>query len=103
MDALDLDYVGVIALELFASGTGLLANEYAPRVHNSGHWTIEGATTSQFENHVRAVCGAPLGPADCHDFVGMVNLIGSIPSAVRECTDPRATLHDYGKTARPGA
>lgn len=102
-DLLDeLDYVGVLALELFASGNRLLANEFAPRVHNSGHWTIEGATTSQFENHIRAVCSEPLGRADCRDFAGMVNLIGSIPAAVREFADPRATLHDYGKTARAG-
>jgi 5-(carboxyamino)imidazole ribonucleotide synthase len=97
-----LDYVGVLTLELFVSGNGLLANEFAPRVHNSGHWTIEGAATSQFENHVRAVCGAPLGSTRCRDFVGMVNLIGLIPAAIRALPDPRTTLHDYGKTARAG-
>ncbi|HEX5787361.1 MAG TPA: 5-(carboxyamino)imidazole ribonucleotide synthase [Woeseiaceae bacterium] len=97
-----LDYIGVLALELFVSGNGLFANEFAPRVHNSGHWTIEGSTTSQFANHIRAVTGDRLGPADCREFVGMVNLIGSLPQSVRDFTDHRATLHDYGKTPRPG-
>jgi 5-(carboxyamino)imidazole ribonucleotide synthase len=98
----ELDYVGVLALELFATGKALLANEFAPRVHNSGHWTIEGSTTSQFANHVRAITGAALGLPDCPKFAGMVNLIGGIPEAVRRFADPRATLHDYGKSPRPG-
>ena len=97
-----LDYVGVLALELFVTGDELLANEFAPRVHNSGHWTIEGSATSQFANHVRAITGDALGPADCHKFAGMVNLIGAIPDAVRRFDDPRATLHDYGKSPRAG-
>ncbi len=97
-----LDYVGVLALELFVMGDRLLANEFAPRVHNSGHWTIEGSATSQFANHVRAITGDALGPADCIEFAGMVNLIGSIPDAVRRYPDTRAALHDYGKSPRAG-
>lgn len=97
-----LDYVGVLALELFVTGDELLANEFAPRVHNSGHWTIEGSATSQFANHVRAITGDALGPADCDKFSGMVNLIGAIPDSVRRFADTRATLHDYGKSPRPG-
>ena len=97
----DLDYVGVLALELFVVGEDLLANEFAPRVHNSGHWTIEGAQTSQFENHVLAVTGQPPGSTANIDFAGMVNLIGEMPAG--SATLPTgAVLHDYGKTARPG-
>lgn len=95
-----LEYVGVLALELFVRGDELLANEFAPRVHNSGHWTIEGSATSQFENHLRAVTGLPLGSTRSLGHAGMVNLIGEIPSAVRELTGVH--LHDYGKTPRPG-
>ena len=95
-----LDYVGVLALELFALGSKLLANEFAPRVHNSGHWTIEGAATSQFENHLRAVAGLPLGPTGSRGHAGMLNLIGEIPAAARELE--KGTLHDYGKQPRPG-
>ena len=80
-----LDYVGVLALELFVVGDELLANEFAPRVHNSGHWTIEGAETSQFANHVLAVTGAAPGPTAVVGHAGMINLIGSIPEAAREC------------------
>lgn len=98
----ELDYVGVVALELFVSGSSLSANEFAPRVHNSGHWTIEGSTSSQFENHIRAVAGSTLGPADCLGFAGMVNLIGRIPEAARQWDDRRVFLHDYGKTPRAG-
>jgi 5-(carboxyamino)imidazole ribonucleotide synthase len=98
----DLDYVGVLALELFVSGGSLLANEFAPRVHNSGHWTIEGSATSQFANHVRAITGAELGTADCRGYAGMVNLIGEIPDAARQWSDPRVFFHDYGKSPRPG-
>lgn len=96
------DYVGVLGLELFQVGERVLANEFAPRVHNSGHWTIEGARTSQFENHVRAVMGLPLGPADALEKAGMVNLIGKVPDASRLLAIPDAHLHDYGKTPRPG-
>ncbi len=95
-----LNYVGVLALELFVLDDQLLANEFAPRVHNSGHWTIEGAETSQFENHLRAVAGLPLGPTGSVGHAGMVNLIGEIPDSVRAHT--AGILHDYGKTARAG-
>jgi 5-(carboxyamino)imidazole ribonucleotide synthase len=97
-----LDYVGVLALELFVSGDRLLANEFAPRVHNSGHWTIEGAATSQFENHLRAITGLPLGPTACRGHAGMLNLIGEIPPAARRLATPGCRLHDYGKSPREG-
>ncbi len=97
-----LDYVGVLTLELFVAGESLLANEFAPRVHNSGHWTIEGSETSQFANHLRAITGQPLGPTATIAWPGMVNLIGSIPDAARELDDDRLYLHDYGKTPREG-
>ena len=95
-----LDYVGVLALELFVCNDDLLANEFAPRVHNSGHWTIEGSMTSQFENHLRAVMNRPLGSTASVGHAGMVNLIGNIPDAARSLD--RGVLHDYGKVARPG-
>jgi 5-(carboxyamino)imidazole ribonucleotide synthase len=98
----ELGYVGVLAIELFQTGTSLLANEMAPRVHNSGHWTIEGAETSQFENHLRAVCGFPLGATDAIGVSAMVNLIGSMPDRDAMLAIPGAHLHDYGKEARPG-
>jgi 5-(carboxyamino)imidazole ribonucleotide synthase len=97
----ELGYVGVLALELFDVGGRLLANEFAPRVHNTGHWTIEGAATSQFENHVRAVLGLPLGSTDSHPST-MVNLIGSTPAAEDVLRIPGAHLHLYGKEPRPG-
>lgn len=97
-----LDYVGVLALELFVVGDRLLANEFAPRVHNSGHWTIEGAETSQFENHLRAVTNQPLGPTACRGHAGMLNLIGEIPEAARRLQIPGCQLHDYGKSPREG-
>ncbi|MEP6906031.1 MAG: 5-(carboxyamino)imidazole ribonucleotide synthase, partial [Gemmatimonadales bacterium] len=77
------DYVGVLAIEFFDTPDGLLANEMAPRVHNSGHWTIEGADTSQFENHLRAVTGMELGSTDVHGVCGMVNVIGQEPDVAR--------------------
>ena len=95
-----LDYVGVLALELFVCGDRLLANEFAPRVHNSGHWSIEGSETSQFENHLRAITGRALGSTAGLGHAGMVNLIGEIPAAVRRLDI--GTLHDYGKSPRPG-
>ncbi len=95
-----LDYVGVLALELFVADGKLLANEFAPRVHNSGHWTIEGAETSQFVNHLLAICGRQPGPTSVRGHAGMLNLIGRIPEAAREL--PHGELHDYGKTERPG-
>ena len=97
-----LDYVGVLALELFVAGDRLLANEFAPRVHNSGHWTIEGAETSQFANHLRAVSNQPLGSTACRGHAGMLNLIGEIPEAARQLRIPGCRLHDYGKSPRPG-
>jgi 5-(carboxyamino)imidazole ribonucleotide synthase len=97
-----LDYVGVMALELFCVGDRLLANEMAPRVHNSGHWTIEGAVTSQFENHIRAVAGWPLGSTAALNHAAMVNFIGAAPDSevVLALTDVH--LHDYGKAPRAG-
>jgi len=97
-----LDYVGVLALELFVLGDRLLANEFAPRVHNSGHWTIEGSDTSQFANHLRAIMNLPPGSTQNRGHAGMINLIGSIPAAVRQFTDDDCRLHDYGKAPRPG-
>ena len=95
-----LDYVGILALELFVANGVLLANEFAPRVHNSGHWTIEGAATSQFSNHILAITGEPLGSTDALGYAGMINLIGQIPEVARQ--GYRGSLHDYGKTPRPG-
>ena len=103
--AATLDYVGVMAVEFFALGDAAIFNEMAPRVHNSGHWTIEGAITSQFENHIRAICGLPLGATDLTAArVEMRNLIGEEAAAWREILDDRsAHLHLYGKRhARPG-
>lgn len=97
-----LDYVGVLALELFVVRDGLLANEFAPRVHNSGHWTIEGANTSQFENHLRAILDMPLGDVGMRGFAGMLNLIGSMPPGGPAIIDGQGYLHDYGKAPRPG-
>ena len=97
-----LDYVGTLAVEFFQVGDELLANEMAPRVHNSGHWSQDGAVTSQFENHVRAVCGLPLGPTSVAWPTVMLNLIGrrGDPEALLACDGAR--LHDYGKSERPG-
>jgi 5-(carboxyamino)imidazole ribonucleotide synthase len=97
-----LGYVGVFAIELFQAGGTLLGNEMAPRVHNSGHWTIEGAETSQFENHLRAICGLPLGDVGVHGNVAMVNVIGQEPDAAAILAIPGAHLHSYGKQPRPG-
>lgn len=96
------DYVGVLTLELFQVGDELLANEMAPRVHNSGHWTIEGARTSQFENHVRAVLGWPLGPTDAPGPSVMINCIGTLPDPAPVLAVPGAHLHRYGKAPRRG-
>jgi 5-(carboxyamino)imidazole ribonucleotide synthase len=97
-----LDYVGVLAIELFDAGGSLLANEMAPRVHNSGHWTIEGAVTSQFENHARAVAGLPLGSTEPLGHAVMVNLIGELPPSDAALRIEGAHLHLYGKEPRPG-
>ena len=98
----ELDHVGVLAIELFQVGDRLLGNEMAPRVHNSGHWTDVGARTSQFENHLRAVTGLPLGPTDPVGVSAMVNLIGTMPALASVAAVPGAHLHDYGKQPRPG-
>jgi 5-(carboxyamino)imidazole ribonucleotide synthase len=97
-----LGHVGVLAIELFQVGERLLGNELAPRVHNSGHWTIEGAPTSQFENHLRAVCGMELGPTTPSTYSAMVNLIGSMPDDGSWPDDHTVHVHPYGKQARPG-
>jgi len=104
-----LDYVGVLAVEMFVladrgSGPKVLVNEIAPRVHNSGHWTLDGASVSQFEQHIRAIAGWPLGKPVRHGPVTMTNLIGNeINEYEQWLTVPGATVHLYGKgTARPG-
>jgi 5-(carboxyamino)imidazole ribonucleotide synthase len=97
----ELDYVGVLTIEWFQDGPRLLANEMAPRVHNSGHWTIEGAITSQFDNHLRAVCGLPLGRCDAVGYSAMYNFIGAVPPAAEVLRSPDAKLHIYGKGPRP--
>ena len=97
-----LDYVGVLAVELFESRGRLLANEIAPRVHNSGHWSIEGAVASQFQNHLRAVAGLPLGATRTLGHSAMLNLIGELPEAAELLAIPDAHLHLYGKSLRPG-
>lgn len=97
-----LDYVGVFALELFVRGGELLGNEMAPRVHNSGHWTIEGAHTSQFENHMRAVLGLPLGDTGVRGTSAMLNWIGEMPDAAPVLSVADGHWHDYGKESRPG-
>ncbi len=98
----ELDHVGVLAIELFDVSGELLANEFAPRVHNSGHWTIEGAETSQFENHLRAVLGWPLGSTKARGPCVMLNCIGTMPDRDAVLAIPGAHLHDYGKAPRPG-
>jgi 5-(carboxyamino)imidazole ribonucleotide synthase len=97
-----LDYVGTFALELFDCAGRLFGNEIAPRVHNSGHWTIEGATCSQFENHLRAVLGLPLGDASAHGISVMLNWIGELPAAAPVLRETDAHWHDYGKAPRAG-
>ncbi len=104
-----LNYVGVLAVEFFQLGDTLVANEMAPRVHNSGHWTIDGSITSQFENHIRAVAGLPLGDCSMRDAApsassAMLNIIGRMPPRDRllSAARGRAKLHDYGKEPRPG-
>ena len=97
-----LEYVGVLAIEFFQRDGRLLVNEMAPRVHNSGHWTIEGAVTSQFENHLRAILDLPLGSTALVGRPGMVNLIGELPDIGEVLRMPEAHLHLYGKAPRPG-
>jgi 5-(carboxyamino)imidazole ribonucleotide synthase len=102
MDA--LGYVGVLAIEFFVVGDRLLANEMAPRVHNSGHWTIEGAATSQFEQHIRAICGLGLGATTAHGSAAMINLLGTgrrraarLLGVAEALADPAVHLHLYDK------
>ena len=96
------DYAGVLTIEFFVRKGKLVANETAPRVHNSGHWTIEGAVTGQFENHMRAILGLPLGETWAVGYSAMVNFIGSMPTRDAVLQIPGAHYHDYGKEARPG-
>lgn len=97
-----LDYVGVLALELFDLDGHLVANEFAPRVHNSGHWTIEGSETSQFENHLRAILDQPLGNTKTRGFAAMQNFIGGVPSLKEVLTLSEVHMHLYNKTLRKG-
>jgi 5-(carboxyamino)imidazole ribonucleotide synthase len=99
-----LDYVGVMGVELFVTSQGLLVNEIAPRVHNSGHWTQQGCSIDQFEQHIRAVAGWPLGDGSRYADVVMENLIGDDMDRVPEIAkEPGAALHLYGKAeAKPG-
>jgi 5-(carboxyamino)imidazole ribonucleotide synthase len=97
-----LDYVGVLAFEFFEVDGGLTANEIAPRVHNSGHWTIEGAECSQFENHLRAIAGLPLGSTAKVGASAMVNFIGSVPDLAQLTAIENCHPHHYGKAFKPG-
>ncbi len=97
-----LDYVGLLAIEFFVKDGHLIANEMAPRVHNSGHWTIEGAETSQFENHLRAILGLPLGSTAAVGHTVMLNCIGEMPEQAAVLAVPGTHYHDYGKASRPG-
>jgi 5-(carboxyamino)imidazole ribonucleotide synthase len=97
-----LEYVGVLVVEFFQIGERLVANEMACRVHNSGHWTIEGAPTSQFENHMRAVAGLPLGPAETEGHSAMINLVSEIPALESLEGESGIYLHIYGKSPAPG-
>jgi 5-(carboxyamino)imidazole ribonucleotide synthase len=98
----ELDYAGVLTIEFFWCRGSLLANEMATRVHNSGHWTIEGAETSQFENHLRAVAGLPLGSTASRGRSVMVNFIGVVPDTAALLAIPGIHIHLYGKSPRPG-
>ena len=96
-----LNYIGVLTVEFFACGETLIANEMAPRVHNSGHWTIEGAVTSQFANHIRAVAGLPLGDTAARGYSAMLNCVGNEPDLAAVLEYPNAYYHRYNKTAKP--
>jgi 5-(carboxyamino)imidazole ribonucleotide synthase len=96
------DYVGVLAVEFFVRDKQLIANEMAPRVHNTGHWTIEGAGVSQFENHLRAITGLPLGTTEAHSHAAMINFISTLPPVEKILAIPGCHYHDYGKAPRPG-
>jgi 5-(carboxyamino)imidazole ribonucleotide synthase len=95
-------YTGILTIEFFVKRGKLIANEMAPRVHNSGHWTIEGAETSQFENHLRAILDLPLGSTQARGHCAMLNLIGEMPVATQILEQRGVHLHDYGKSPRPG-
>jgi 5-(carboxyamino)imidazole ribonucleotide synthase len=97
-----LNYVGVLAIEFFVVEGRLMANEMAPRVHNSGHWTIEGCVTSQFENHLRAICDLPLGSTRALGAAAMINFLGQMPSRERLLGIEGLAWHDYGKAPRTG-
>lgn len=97
-----LDYVGVLTIEFFQVGDRLLVNEMAPRVHNSGHWSIDGARVSQFEQHLRAILGLPLGDSSAQVECVMLNCIGGVPKASDLLALPGVRLHDYGKPPRTG-
>jgi 5-(carboxyamino)imidazole ribonucleotide synthase len=98
----ELEYVGVLAFEFFEVDGGLKANEIAPRVHNSGHWTIEGAECSQFENHLRAVSGLPLGSTAKVGESAMLNFIGEVPAVAKVIAVEDCHLHHYGKAFKVG-
>jgi 5-(carboxyamino)imidazole ribonucleotide synthase len=100
MDA--LSYIGILAVEFFVVKGRLIANEMAPRVHNSGHWSIEGCVTSQFENHLRAICDLPLGSTRPLGHTAMINFLGKMPDRGRLLAIDGLAFHDYGKQARPG-
>ena len=97
-----LNYVGVMTVEFFVKNSSLQVNEIAPRVHNSGHWTINAAVTSQFENHLRAICGMPLGDTSMTQPSLMFNWIGNLPDKQLLMSVPGVCWHEYGKSARPG-
>jgi 5-(carboxyamino)imidazole ribonucleotide synthase len=97
-----LSYIGVLAIEFFVVNGRLIANEMAPRVHNSGHWTIEGCVTSQFENHLRAICDLPLGSTRALGHTATINFLGEIPDRERLMAIDGLAFHDYGKEPRPG-
>jgi 5-(carboxyamino)imidazole ribonucleotide synthase len=97
-----LAYVGVLAIEFFVVKGRLIANEMAPRVHNSGHWTIEGCITSQFENHLRAICDLPLGSTRALGHTAMINFLGNMPAREQLLGVDGLAFHDYGKEPRPG-
>ncbi len=97
----EIDHVGVLTIELFDSKDELIVNEIAPRVHNSGHWTIEGAQTSQFENHIRAITNSPLGETSIkHQFNAMINIIGEYGATQKVLETENAHLHLYDKEER---
>lgn len=98
----ELDYVGTMGFEFFVTGQGLIANEIAPRVHNTGHGSIEGNATSQFENHLRAILDLPLGSTAERGASAMFNFVGSLPPVERALAIPDLHFHDYGKSPRPG-